>query len=108
MHHIPVDRGAGDSSYATSALRYAEGGRGHRRCSPRATISRSFTVQDIKNGAIRMAQATKVPLIPMALWGSQAAVDQGQAQAAHPAARADHDPGGASRSTPSAATTWAS
>ncbi|MFD2353288.1 lysophospholipid acyltransferase family protein [Nonomuraea ferruginea] len=36
-----------------------------------ATISRSFTVKEIKNGAIRMAQATKVPVIPVALWGTQ-------------------------------------
>ncbi|GAA2776876.1 lysophospholipid acyltransferase family protein [Nonomuraea dietziae] len=69
MHHIPVDRGAGAGSYAT-ALRMLKAGE-VIGVFAEATISRSFTVKDIKNGAIRMAQATKVPLIPMALWGSQ-------------------------------------
>ncbi|MFI6318987.1 lysophospholipid acyltransferase family protein [Nonomuraea sp. NPDC050556] len=69
MHHIPVDRGAGAGSYAT-ALRMLKGGE-VVGVFAEATISRSFTVKDIKNGAIRMAQATKVPMIPVALWGSQ-------------------------------------
>ncbi|PZG25410.1 1-acyl-sn-glycerol-3-phosphate acyltransferase [Spongiactinospora gelatinilytica] len=69
MHHIPVDRAAGAGSYAASlrALKagevvgvFAEG-----------TISRSFTVKEIKNGAIRMAAATGVPMIPVGLWGTQ-------------------------------------
>jgi 1-acyl-sn-glycerol-3-phosphate acyltransferase len=38
---------------------------------PEATISRSFTVKDIKSGAVRMAAAAKAPIIPMALWGTQ-------------------------------------
>jgi len=38
---------------------------------PEATISRSFTIKDLKNGAVRLAAAAGVPLIPMALWGSQ-------------------------------------
>ncbi|WP_336204993.1 lysophospholipid acyltransferase family protein [Nonomuraea sp. LPB2021202275-12-8] len=69
MHHIPVDRGAGAGSYAT-ALRMLKAGE-VVGVFAEATISRSFTVKDIKNGAIRMAQATKVPIIPVALWGSQ-------------------------------------
>ncbi len=69
MHHIPVDRGAGAGSYAT-ALRMLKAGE-IVGVFAEATISRSFTVKDIKNGAIRMAQATKVPMIPVALWGSQ-------------------------------------
>ena len=69
MHHIPVDRGAGAGSYAT-ALRMLKAGE-VVGVFAEATISRSFTVKEIKNGAIRMAQATKVPVIPMALWGSQ-------------------------------------
>ncbi|MFI6598487.1 lysophospholipid acyltransferase family protein [Nonomuraea sp. NPDC050536] len=69
MHHIPVDRGAGASSYAT-ALRMLKAGE-VVGVFAEATISRSFTVKDIKNGAIRMAMATKTPIIPVALWGSQ-------------------------------------
>ncbi|HEX4817217.1 MAG TPA: lysophospholipid acyltransferase family protein [Nonomuraea sp.] len=69
MHHIPVDRGAGAGSYAT-ALRMLKAGE-VVGVFAEATISRSFTVKDIKNGAIRMAQATNTPVIPVALWGSQ-------------------------------------
>ncbi|TMR96885.1 lysophospholipid acyltransferase family protein [Nonomuraea basaltis] len=69
MHHIPVDRGAGAGSYAT-ALRRLKAGE-VVGVFAEATISRSFTVKEIKNGAIRMAQATSTPLIPVALWGSQ-------------------------------------
>ncbi|NBE98949.1 1-acyl-sn-glycerol-3-phosphate acyltransferase [Nonomuraea sp. KC401] len=69
MHHIPVDRGAGAGSYAT-ALRTLKAGE-VVGVFAEATISRSFTVKEIKNGAIRMAQATNVPVIPVALWGSQ-------------------------------------
>lgn len=69
MKHIPVDRAAGSNSYreALMALRSGE----VIGVFPEATISRSFTVKDIKNGASRMAAATASPLIPMALWGGQ-------------------------------------
>jgi len=36
-----------------------------------ATISRSFMIKDLKNGAVRMSQAADVPLIPVILWGTQ-------------------------------------
>ena len=69
MHHIPVDRSAGQASYqqALSALRDGE----IVGIFPEATISRSFTVKDIKSGANRMAHEAGVPLIPVALWGTQ-------------------------------------
>ena len=38
---------------------------------PEATISRSFTVKELKSGAARMASSAKVPLLPVALWGTQ-------------------------------------
>jgi len=69
MHHIPVDREAGASSYAT-ALRMLKAGE-IVGVFAEATISRSFTVKDIKNGAIRMAMASNVPIIPVGLWGTQ-------------------------------------
>jgi 1-acyl-sn-glycerol-3-phosphate acyltransferase len=69
MHHIPVDRSAGSASYheAAEALRAGE----VVGVFPEATISRSFTVKEIKTGAARMALETGTPLVPVALWGGQ-------------------------------------
>ncbi|MFR9778699.1 lysophospholipid acyltransferase family protein [Micromonospora sp. MS34] len=69
MKHIPVNRAAGAGSYATavSALRRGE----VVGVFPEATISRSFTVKELKNGAARMAREAAVPLLPVALWGTQ-------------------------------------
>ncbi len=69
MHHIPVDRNAGASSYA-AALKALKSGE-IVGVFAEATISRSFTVKDIKSGAVRMAVASKVPLVPVAIWGPQ-------------------------------------
>lgn len=69
MKHIPVDRSAGAAAYA-AALRALRGGE-LIGVFPEATISRSFTVKECKSGAARMAQAARVPLIPIALWGGQ-------------------------------------
>ena len=69
MHHIPVDREAGAASFraAVEALRAGE----LVGIFPEATISRSFCLKEFKSGATRMARAAGVPLIPVALWGSQ-------------------------------------
>ncbi|ATO16791.1 MULTISPECIES: lysophospholipid acyltransferase family protein [Micromonospora] len=69
MKHIPVNRAAGAGSYAAAvgALRRGE----VVGVFPEATISRSLTVKDLKNGAARMAQEAGVPLLPVALWGTQ-------------------------------------
>jgi len=69
MRHIPVDRDAGLASYrqALAALKAGE----VVGVFPEATISRSFTIKELKTGAARMAAAAGVPLIPMALWGTQ-------------------------------------
>lgn len=69
MHHIPVDRSAGAESFsrATTALRQGE----VVGVFPEATISRSFTVKQIKSGAVRLAQQTGAPLLPVAVWGGQ-------------------------------------
>jgi 1-acyl-sn-glycerol-3-phosphate acyltransferase len=69
MHHISVDRAAGGASFqaAADALRAGE----VVGVFPEATISRSFTVKEIKTGAVRLAQETGVPLVPVALWGGQ-------------------------------------
>jgi 1-acyl-sn-glycerol-3-phosphate acyltransferase len=69
MHHIPVDRSAGQASYqeAVAALRAGE----VVGVFPEATISRAFTVKPIKTGAVRMAAEAGVPVIPMTVWGGQ-------------------------------------
>lgn len=69
MHHIPVDRSAGAASYraALEALKQGE----IIGVFAEATISRSFTIKDIKSGAVRMAAATDVPMIPVIVWGGQ-------------------------------------
>ncbi|MFI9816198.1 lysophospholipid acyltransferase family protein [Saccharothrix variisporea] len=69
MHHIPVDRANGQESFqqALDALRAGE----VVGIFPEATISRSFTVKDIKSGAVRLAAEAGVPLLPVALWGTQ-------------------------------------
>ncbi|HEX5511034.1 MAG TPA: lysophospholipid acyltransferase family protein [Actinomycetales bacterium] len=69
MHHIPVDRDAGAASFraALKALKAGE----IVGVFPEATISRSFTVKEIKSGAVRMAAAAKAPILPVAVWGGQ-------------------------------------
>lgn len=69
MRHISVDRSAGMASYkaALEALKRGE----VVGVFPEATISTSFTVKEFKTGSVRMAAAGGVPLVPMAVWGSQ-------------------------------------
>ncbi len=69
LHHIPVDRAAGEDSmrHAVEHLRSGE----LVGIFPEATISRSFEVKECKTGAVRIAAEAGVPLIPMALWGTQ-------------------------------------
>ncbi|WP_156724585.1 lysophospholipid acyltransferase family protein [Streptomyces apocyni] len=69
MKHIPVDRKQGEAAYAHAleSLRKGE----IIGVFPEATISQSFTLKSFKSGAARMAQEAGVPLIPVALWGTQ-------------------------------------
>lgn len=69
MKHIPVDRSQGLHAYrhALDALRSGE----IIGVFPEATISPSFTLKNFKSGAARLAQEAGVPLLPMALWGTQ-------------------------------------
>ncbi|WP_116049027.1 lysophospholipid acyltransferase family protein [Amycolatopsis palatopharyngis] len=69
MHHIPVDRAAGKASYDEAVRRLRAGE--VVGVFPEATISRSFTVKGLKSGAVRMAAEAGVPVVPMALWGTQ-------------------------------------
>jgi len=67
MKHIPVDREAGSAAFrdGVAALKSGE----LVGIFPEATMSRSFEIKEIKNGAVRMARAANVPLIPMIVFG---------------------------------------
>ncbi|MEP7033943.1 MAG: lysophospholipid acyltransferase family protein [Dermatophilaceae bacterium] len=69
MHHIPVDRSAGAASFRTAVTALKSGE--IVGVFPEATISRSFELKGFKSGAVRMAQAAGVPVLPMVIWGSQ-------------------------------------
>jgi 1-acyl-sn-glycerol-3-phosphate acyltransferase len=66
---IPVDRAAGADAY-TSAVELLRAGE-VVGVMPEATISRSFELKELKNGAARMAQQAQVPIIPLIVWGAQ-------------------------------------
>ncbi|WP_426247259.1 lysophospholipid acyltransferase family protein [Nocardioides sp. LHG3406-4] len=69
MHHIEVDRGEGLESY-DRALEYLRAGE-LVGIFPEATISRALELKEFKSGAVRIAAAVGVPLIPVVLWGTQ-------------------------------------
>jgi len=66
--HIPVARarGAGALARSIAALRAGE----LVLLLPEQTISRSFELLPFKQGAVRMAAAAGVPIIPAASWGT--------------------------------------
>jgi 1-acyl-sn-glycerol-3-phosphate acyltransferase len=69
LHHIEVDRGAGEASFRTAVdfLRRGEA----VGIFPEATISRSMELKEFKTGAVRIAAAAGVPILPVILWGTQ-------------------------------------
>lgn len=69
FHHIEVDRSEGEGSLRR-AVEYCQAGE-LVGIYPEATISRSFEVKECKTGAVRIAAEAGVPLIPMAIWGTQ-------------------------------------
>ena len=69
MHHIPVDRASGSSSFV-AALRALKSGE-VVGIFPEATISQSFEIKEMKSGAVRLAMASGVPILPTIVWGSQ-------------------------------------
>jgi 1-acyl-sn-glycerol-3-phosphate acyltransferase len=79
MSHIPVDRDAGSASFRT-ALKALKAGE-LVGIFPEATISQSFTVKELKSGAVRLAQSAGVPLVPVAVWGGQRMFTKGHPKA---------------------------
>ncbi len=79
MHHISVDRSAGQASYLEAVDRLLAGE--VVGVFPEATISRSFTVKDIKSGAARMAIEAQAPIVPVTVWGSQRLWTKGRPKA---------------------------
>lgn len=69
MHHISVDRSSGTASFV-AALRALRAGE-VVGIFPEGTISVSFEIKELKSGAVRLAMAAGVPVIPTIVWGSQ-------------------------------------
>ena len=67
--HRVADRADGIGSFK-EAVRYLKDGE-LVGIFPEATISRSFEIKEIKSGAVRIAAAAGVPVIPVVLWGTQ-------------------------------------
>lgn len=67
MRHIPVNMKAGAAAFdkAVEALKAGE----LVGIFPEAGVSASFTVRELKSGAVRMAQQAGVAVIPVAVWG---------------------------------------
>jgi len=69
MKHISVDRESGSSSFV-AALRALRAGE-IVGIFPEGTTSRSFEVEDLKSGAVRLSMGAGVSIIPVAIWGTQ-------------------------------------
>ncbi|SEC02093.1 1-acyl-sn-glycerol-3-phosphate acyltransferases [Nocardioides exalbidus] len=75
LHHIEVDRGDGVASFHT-AVDYLRNGEAVG-IFPEATISRSMELKEFKNGAVRIAAAAGVPVVPVIMWGTQRMMTKG-------------------------------
>ena len=67
MHHISVDMESGHEAYAQAVTALGTGEL--LGVFPEGGVNASFTVRELKTGAVRMAQAANVPIIPVAVWG---------------------------------------
>lgn len=68
MHHISVDRDMGAGSFRTG-VEYLRAGEAVG-IFPEATISRAFELKEFKTGAVRLAAAAGVPVLPVIMWGT--------------------------------------
>jgi 1-acyl-sn-glycerol-3-phosphate acyltransferase len=76
FHHIAIDRSSGQAGM-DEARRYLDAGE-LVGIFPEGTISRSFELQPLKTGAVRIAADAGVPLIPIVLWGTQRFLTKGK------------------------------
>ncbi|HEX4189431.1 MAG TPA: lysophospholipid acyltransferase family protein [Marmoricola sp.] len=76
FHHIAIDRASGQGGM-DEARRYLDDGE-LVGIFPEGTISRSFELQPLKTGAVRIAADAGVPLIPIVLWGTQRFLTKGK------------------------------
>ncbi len=76
FHHISIDRGSGQAGME-KAVRYLDDGE-LVGIFPEGTISRSFELQPLKTGAVRIAAEAGVPLVPVVLWGTQRFLTKGK------------------------------
>lgn len=69
MQHIPVDRQAPAAAYLAARRLLREG---EAVCTfPEAGISWSFTIRPLMRGVASLSRETGVPVVPVAIWGSQ-------------------------------------
>lgn len=69
LHHIPVDRIAGQESVNTAIDLLKKGEA--VAIFPEGTMSNSFEIKELKTGAVRMAQGAGVKIYPTVIWGAQ-------------------------------------
>lgn len=75
MKHIPVNRDDGSQAFERAV---SDAQRGELiGVFPEATMSRSLEIKELKSGAVRMAQAADVPLIPMIVFGGHRVLSYG-------------------------------
>lgn len=75
MKHIPVNRDDGAEAFRVAV---DDARRGELiGVFPEATMSRALDIKEIKSGAVRMAQAAQVPLIPMIVFGGHRVLSYG-------------------------------
>ncbi|TFC45857.1 1-acyl-sn-glycerol-3-phosphate acyltransferase [Cryobacterium sp. TMT1-21] len=67
MRHISVDMKAGAEAYGQAVKALKEGEL--LGVFPEGGVNASFTVRELKSGAVRMAAEAGVPIIPIAVWG---------------------------------------
>ncbi|MBF4162447.1 lysophospholipid acyltransferase family protein [Nocardioides acrostichi] len=69
MRHVPVDRAAPAGAYLAARRLLGEG---EAVCAfPEAGISHSYTVRSLMPGVAALARETGIPVVPVAVWGSQ-------------------------------------
>lgn len=73
--HVIVDRSDGRDAYAGAMEKLRDGE--YLAILPEAGVSRSFTVRALKTGAVRLAQETGLPIIPISVWGGHRLMTRG-------------------------------